>query len=162
MAQERRRSLHSWENPSKNGRSGYLINEKWYKNKLEDKNDEAQRIIITAAKLVMEDITSKKCDSEYYPYQEGMLQVDETLEWLFRYLRLFLQNLVKSDKQVAFGQAITQAFKLRSCLSPVLLGIGVDADHMFGSEWLVNFLSRFGFRCSYNDLSNVLSDMTIL
>ena len=45
----------------------YLINAKWYENKLEDKNDEAQRIIITAAKLVMEDIRSKKYDSKYNP-----------------------------------------------------------------------------------------------
>ena len=45
----------------------YLINAKWYENKLEDKNDEAQRIIITAAKLVMEDIRSKKYDSKYHP-----------------------------------------------------------------------------------------------
>ena len=113
----------------------YLINEKWYENKLEDKNDEAQRIIITAAKLVMEDIRSKKYDSEYYPSKKSMLEVDEPLEWLSPYLRLFLQNLVRSDiKQVAFGQAITQAIKPRSCLSPVLLGIGVDADHMFGLQ----------------------------
>ena len=44
----------------------YLINEKWYENKLGDKNDEVQRIIITTAKLVMEDIRSKKYDSECY------------------------------------------------------------------------------------------------
>ena len=90
----------------------YLINENWYKNKLEDKNDEAQRIIITAAKLVMEDIRSKKYDSEYYPCKENMSEVDEALEWISPYLGQFLQNLVKSDiKQVAFGQAITQAIK---------------------------------------------------
>ena len=39
-----------------------------------------------------------------------MLEVDEGLEWLSSYLRLFLQNLVTSDiKQVALGQAITPA-----------------------------------------------------
>ena len=37
---------------------GYLINEKWYEKKLEDKNYEAQRVIITPVKLVMEDIRS--------------------------------------------------------------------------------------------------------
>ena len=131
----------------------YLIKGKWYENKLEDKNDEAQRIIITAAKLVMEDIRSKKYDSEYYPCNESLSEVDEGLEWLSPYLRLFLQNLAKSDiKQVVFGQARTQAIKPRSCLSPVLLGIGVDADHMFGSRWLVDFLSRFGLSCSYDEV----------
>ena len=96
----------------------YLI-EKWYKSKLGDKNDETQRIIITAAKLIMEGIRSKKYYSEYYPCKESMLKVDEALEWLSPYFRLFLQNLVKSDiKQVAFVQAIIQAIKLRTCLSP--------------------------------------------
>ena len=86
----------------------YLINKKWYENKLQDKNDKAQRIIITATKLVIEDIRSKKYDSEYYTSKENMSEVDEALEWLSPYLRLFLQNLVKSDiRQVAFGQAIT-------------------------------------------------------
>ena len=34
-----------------------------------------------------------------------MSEVEETLEWISPYLRLFLKNLVKSDiKQVAFGQ----------------------------------------------------------
>ena len=41
-----------------------------------------------------------------------MSEVDEALEWISPYLGQFLQNLVKSDiKQVAFGQAITQAIK---------------------------------------------------
>ena len=44
----------------------YLINKKLYESKLEDKNDEAQRIIITAAKLVMEDVRSKKYGFKYY------------------------------------------------------------------------------------------------
>ena len=50
----------------------YLIKEKWHENKLKDKNDEAQRLIITAAKLVMEDIRSKKYDSEYYQCNESL------------------------------------------------------------------------------------------
>ena len=48
----------------------YVINEKWYENELEDKNNETQRTIITAAKLVMEDIRSKKYVSKYYPYKK--------------------------------------------------------------------------------------------
>ena len=58
----------------------YCINEKWYENKLEDKNDEVQRIKITAAKLVIEDIRSKKYDSKYYPCKENMSEVNEALE----------------------------------------------------------------------------------
>ena len=73
-----------------------------------------------------------------------MLGADEALECLSPYLRLFLQNLVKSGiKQVASGQAIAQAIKPRFCLSTVALGIGFDANHMFGSRWLDDFLTRF-------------------
>ena len=93
-----------------------------------------KRIIIISAKLVMEDTRSKKYDSEYYSCRETMSELDKAHEWLSPYLRLFLQNLVKSDiKTVAFGHTITQAIKPRSCLSSFLLRIGVDADHMFGS-----------------------------
>ena len=122
----------------------YLINEQSYENKIEDKNDEAQKLLIIPAKLVIEDIRSKKYDSEYYPCKGSMSEVDEALSTL--YLRLFLQNLANGYiKQVTFDQAITQAIKSRSCLSPVLLGIRVDADHTFESRWLVDFLSHFGF-----------------
>ena len=97
----------------------YLINEKWYENKLEDKNDEVQRIIIKAAKLVMEDTRSKKYDSEYYLYKENMSEVEEAHEWLSLCLRLFLQNLVKSGiKQVTFGQAINSTKILSFPCSP--------------------------------------------
>ena len=40
----------------------------------------AKNHIITAAKLVMEDIRSKKYDSKYYPCKESMSKVDEALE----------------------------------------------------------------------------------
>ena len=47
--------------------------------------------------------------------QRKYVKVDEALEWFSPYLRLFLQNLVKSDiKQVAVGLAITLSFPLFS------------------------------------------------
>ena len=131
----------------------YLINDKWYQDKLADTDDEAERIIVTASKLIMADIRSKNYDCEVYPCKESISDIDEALEWISPYLCLLLQNLVKSKlKQVAFGQAIIQTIRQRTCISPVLLGIGIDTDHVFGSRWLVDFLSRFGFSSSYDEI----------
>ena len=51
-----------------------------------------------------------------------------------------------------FRPGIVQAARPRSCLPPILLGIGVDIDHVLGSRWLLDYLSRFGFSVSYDEI----------
>ena len=64
-----------------------------------------------------------------------------------------MSYLVKAPlKQASLGQGIVQAVRPRSCLPPILLGIGVDVDHVLGSRWLLDYLSRFGFSVTYDEI----------
>ncbi|CAB4000918.1 Hypothetical predicted protein [Paramuricea clavata] len=67
----------------------YIINEKWYSEKKEDSNSEAERI----------------------------------------------------------------AARPRSVIAPILFGLGVEIDHVFGMKWLINELSRLGFCISYDEVN---------
>ena len=56
-------------------------------------------------------------------------------------------------KRVGLGHAITQATRPRSVISHILFGLGVEVDHVFGSEWLLNQLYSLGFSISYTEVS---------
>jgi len=55
----------------------YLVNEKWYNERMNDAEDEAERIIMTAAKLILQDIRSKTYDSEFYPTKDTIACVEK-------------------------------------------------------------------------------------
>ena len=38
-------------------------------------------------------------------------------------------------------------------MMPILFGLGVEIDHIFGSKWLINQLSRLGFSISYDEVA---------
>ena len=56
-------------------------------------------------------------------------------------------------KQASLGQAITKAVKPKSYIPPLLFGLGVEFDHVFGSKWLVNEMFRVGFSVSYDEVT---------
>jgi len=37
-------------------------------------------------------------------------------------------------------------------MMPILFGLGVEIDHVFGSKWLISQLSRLGFSISYDEV----------
>ena len=126
--------------------ANYLINDKWYKNRKSDANDEAERIISTAAKLILDDMRSKDFSSEFYPMREEIASCDEGKLWVPPYLRLFMEKIIKNPlKQASLGQAIVSAARPRSCIAPILFGLGVDCDHVLGSKWLLTIQSRLGY-----------------
>ena len=45
-----------------------------------------------------------------------------------------------------------QAARSRSVLCPILLGLGVEMDHTFGSKFLVYELAKLGFSVSYDEV----------
>ena len=131
----------------------YLVTEEWYNQRMSDVEDEAERIIKTAAKLIMEDIRSVKYENEFYPAKESMGDLTTNREWMPPYLQVMMSYLVKAPlKQASLGQGIVQATRPRSCLPPILLGIGIDVDHVLGSRWLLDYLSRFGFSVTYDEI----------
>ena len=129
----------------------YLVTEEWYNQRISNVEDEAEKIIKTAAKLIIENIRSVKFENEFYPAKEPMGNVTANKEWLPPYLGIIMSYLVPL-KQANLGQATIQAARPKSCLARILLGIGVDVDHVLGSRWLLDYLSRFGFSVSYDEI----------
>ena len=132
----------------------FTVNDKWFSERKKDSDDEAERIIVTAAKLILNNIRSAKFNCEFYPTKEDIESCGKGKEWLPDYLKLFLENILKHPlKQASIGQAIINATRPRSCIPPILFGLGVEADHIVGSKWLVNELSRLGFRVSADEVT---------
>ena len=46
-----------------------------------------------------------------------------------------------------------KALKPNSVIPPLLVGLGVELDHMFGSKWLINELYRLGYSISYSEVT---------
>ena len=61
--------------------------------------------------------------------------------------------------------AILTGVRPRSIIFPIVLGVGVDTDHLFGSRFLLNELFRLGFSESYDKVvlytQSVLQDETL-
>ena len=132
----------------------FIVNDKWFSERKKDSDDEAERIIVTAAKLILNNIRSAKFNCEFYPTKEDIESCGKGKEWLPDYLKLFLENILKHPlKQASIGQAIINATRPRSCIPPILFGLGVEADHIVGSKWLFNELSRLGFRVSADEVT---------
>ena len=97
----------------------YLITEEWYNQRMNDAEDEAERIVKTAAKLIMEDIRSVRFENEFYPTKESMADVKQNLEWLPPYLKLLMLYLVKIPlKQASFRPRNSSGSKTKIMPSP--------------------------------------------
>ena len=55
-------------------------------------------------------------------------------------------------KENSIGHAIVQASRPRSVIAPIMFGIGIEMDHVFGSKWLINEFSHLGFSFSYDEV----------
>ena len=134
--------------------ASYIINDKWYSEKKEDIQEEAERIMIAAAKIIRAEIRERKYDSNSYPANEDISSVDKGREWIPHHLQTFLKITVRSElKENSFGHSIIQSARPRSVITPTLFGIGVEMDQVFGSRWLVNELSRLCFSISYDEVN---------
>ena len=132
----------------------YIINEKWYSEKKADIEDEAERIVITAAKIIRAEIRDKEYNLKSYPTNDDISSIEKSSEWIPRHLQTLMKTIVSSElKQNSIGQCIVQAARPRSVITPTLFGLGVELDHVFGSKWLVNELSRLGFSIAYDEVN---------
>ena len=109
--------------------------------------------ISTAAKIVRDEIREKLYDMKFYPSNEEILSSSQNSQWIPHHLQTFLQLVVISEvKQNSIGHAIVQASRPRSVIAPIMFGVGIEMDHVFGSKWLINELSRLGFSISYDEV----------
>ena len=126
--------------------SKYLINKIWYKNRMEDDDEESKRIISTAVKILVSELRLTKFDCGSYPPNEEISDVNKNIEWLPPNLRIFMQTLIKSPiKQASIGQCIVNAVRPRSTIPPLLFGLGIEMDHVFGSKWQISELNKLGY-----------------
>lgn len=133
--------------------ASYIISDKWYSEKSENTEEEKRRIIIAAAKMIVADIRCHQ-KSDTYPKPSQVRNTNELSDFLPPSLQTLLEYLVPSKlKQCSVGHVIMQAAMPRTVLSPLLLGIGVEMDHMFGSRWLITELSALGFSVSYGEVT---------
>ena len=72
----------------------YLVTEEWYNQRISNVENEAEKIIKTAAKLIIENIRSVKFENEFYPAKEPMGNVTANKEWLPLCLGIIISYLV--------------------------------------------------------------------
>ena len=120
----------------------YLINDNWFSNRKTDPEEMDERIIKLATKLILGDIRAAEFDCDRCPSTEEISDIEHGLQCLPRFLKQFLKGLLKTGlKQLS----IVQSTRPRSYLSPVLFGLAVVLNHIFGSKWLLTELNKLGF-----------------
>ncbi len=90
--------------------ASYIVNDKWHTEKKQDIEEEAERIVLAAAKIIIAEIRERKYDSKSYPTNEDIANVDKGQEWIPRHLQTFLKITVKSElQQNSIGHSIIQS-----------------------------------------------------
>ena len=126
----------------------YIVNETRV-----EAGDEAERIIATAARLVLGNIRAAEFECSNYPTNDVIGNSNAGKECLPPYLRLFLEKMIKNPlHQASVGQFIVNVTRPRSALAPIPFGLGVEMDHSFGSRWFINGLNALGFSVSYGEV----------
>ena len=110
----------------------YLVNARWFANREEKAEDESERIITLAAKLILADIRSTHFDCSYYPLNETIENVEKGKEWLPKLLGVFVEKLIKNPlHQVSVGQCIVNVTRTKSSFPPIPFGLGVRNGYCF-------------------------------
>lgn len=82
-----------------------------------DSNGKAERIIITVAKLILNNIHTTKFNCVFYSTRKDIGSCGKSKEWLPDYLKLFLENILEYTlKQTSIGQAVINAARPQSCI----------------------------------------------
>ena len=75
----------------------YLINKKWYDERNNNVEQEAMRIITTAAKMIQQEIQNIHLDTEYYQTTQEIKESTQQNKWCSPLLRMFLSKVVPND-----------------------------------------------------------------
>jgi len=112
------------------------------------------RVVVAAAKLIRAQILASKYSTDQYPFNEQFDDVDRARQWMPELLNAFLGIIIRQPKKLAaIGHSIVQTATPRTVIAPILFGLGVSLDHVFGSEWLLTTLSRLGFSLSCDEIT---------
>ena len=90
----------------------------------------------------------------FYASNDDIRDVDAACQQLPSMLQMSVQPIVKSTvKRAAIGQCLVRAARPWSVMPPLLFGLGVELDHIFGSKWLINKLFGLGYSISYDGVA---------
>ena len=134
--------------------ANYILNEKWYVDQKTDSTKDAYRIINAAAKLIREELRAGTYSSVEYPSDCEIKDIEKAKEFMPPTLKTLMASLIPSSqiKQVSIGQAVMQAMRPKTVMAPIMLGLGVEMDHVFGSKWLIDKLHKLRFSISYDEV----------
>ncbi|KAE8743752.1 hypothetical protein FOCC_FOCC009627 [Frankliniella occidentalis] len=135
------------------GHADNFIYQKWAEERKPPEDMRCQ-VVKQAAKILREEIRSKAFDMESYFCGAEMNE-----EYLVPdLLRTFLTELIKHKSNQAqrtveaLAQAIMQACRPRSFISPILLAIGVYIHRHIGSRLVIDILHSLGYSASYGEV----------
>ena len=92
--------------------------------------------------------------NDEYPNSSGLYLEMCTRSDVPSLLQIFINSLVLNDlKTVYIAQTLTQASRSRTYIMTLMLYLAVQLDHMYGSEQLLQYLSRLGFCSSVDEVA---------
>ena len=124
----------------------YII-ETGHKETLVNTKTEKENILRKAAQLIKTEIREKMYTNNFYPTSD-----DITEKWIPKALSTFLSHFTSSElRQESIGQAIVKLSSPQQ-IPPILFGLSVEIDNLFGSRWLIDEVFKLGFGVSYNEV----------
>lgn len=131
-----------------------LLSDEWSKHKMDDRLE----TVISAARILREDIRGMTCNLDNYPSLDDMRSggTDKLLDSL----NIFFSELVLKGKKnnsayktkvAAIENFIVSLVRVRSYISPVMFGLGTLLHRKYASKTLIDALSSIGVSVSYSE-----------
>ncbi|XP_061723992.1 uncharacterized protein LOC133530150 [Cydia pomonella] len=136
-----------------------MIQTSWYEARKENVVAEKQRIVEAAAKIILEEVTSRVYKTDFYPPPTAFLNDAEKdcPDSLLKLLRIIIMTNKNKDNEsyerkcVALAHGIVSAARPRTFRSPVLLGLSSLIHHKYASRYLIDLFSGMGFCSTYDE-----------
>jgi hypothetical protein len=137
-----------------------VVSDKWYFDRANEKLNKEEKVIKQAARLIGCQVREMSYDTDHYPNPEDISL--ETANLVPPLLKMFIDQLIQDVRKAAgISQAIIQACRPRSCIMPILFGLGVEAHRKYGSAQLVTHLARLGFSVSVDEVTRYLQSVMV-
>lgn len=139
-----------------------MLRDNWYQNRAKNDEDERVRIAECAGHIILQDIRSRYYNTSVYEVLNSksdlFLDIPRTLQALLNVIIKTNKRMknptvqMKWDKRVAtYAHGLISSARLRSFLSPILLGLSAMMHKKHVSKNLIDFLSYLEFYSSYNE-----------
>ena len=124
---------------------------KYEKEKPQNDDDKKKNIILTCAKLLVDDIKASDINNETYP---TLSEPTKPCTSVPESMLFFLRHFTKSDEKAeVWGQNFVKSLRPRSGVMPYHMGLAIQLDHRFGSKWLIERFHELGYCESYKELN---------